>query len=857
MKIALSLLSTFLIGWALLLADGSTPGGRATYESLTAPRGTFLLRQQEREKALKNTSETSKEKNKSDSSKTTVPSAQTKAKPYIADESQGTYTPTSTEGMEQGPIINFNNVSISEILKYISRLTGKNFIYDPNELQFNITMISETPTSMEDLMAMVLQSLQIHGYLVNEQDNGFIIHANPAVKSVAELQPNKMSIDGPQITTQVFALQNTASDKCAAIIKAMASDNAIVDTVSDSKIIVSDIAENIARIEELVKKLDLGTNDLDIGQYVAVNSSPYALAMLVDRIMAPLANNKTLVLVPHSGSNSIYIISTPYLVEKTLGIAQMVDLGYQKSGLLSDEYKFDPELQEDALKKAYEKLQKGGLTQLEQLSREDIDNMPIEEVQAELMKRGYTLEEVLALPPDMARSLLWQLLSAEREAKERASSQTVEIGDENLPFGRSESTHFYIHKLQFRKSSDVANALHAIANSMIAASSPQQSDKTSTNAPTPAPDLMQADLLMTLNSLQPLEDNNSIVFTGTRASIAKIKELISQIDLPVRQVFIEALVLNTNLSDSLNFGVEWGIKAMNNNFGASFGFINPTNSNFGPAFNAVNMTPGSYSPPTPAAATFNPAYLNPTLPGGLSAGSIGRKIKFNGHGFRSIGALVTAVQSNNEMHVMLNPKITVEHNVPAEIFVGSQTPIKGQSIANSTSSSTSAIVATNYNTVNVGVSLKVTPLISSKDTVTLIIEQKISNADNDQVAAQGQTTAPPATINEIRSTTRVHLPTDHFLVMSGMIQEQLTVKKDQIPCLGALPLIGSLFGNKVDSTSNKNIMLFIRPIILDNEVDIDEITQRQDKAAKEKSQVFQGWNKQVDTAKMILNLEQQ
>lgn len=857
MKIALSLLSTFLIGWALLLADSSTPEGRATYESLTAPRGTFLLRQQEREKALKNTSETSKEKNKSDSSKTTTPSAQTKAKPYIADESQETYTPPSTEGTEQGPIINFNNVSISEILKYISRLTGKNFIYDPNELQFNITMISETPTSMEDLMAMVLQSLQIHGYLVNEQDNGFIIHANPAVKSVAELQPNKMSIDGPQITTQVFALQNTASDKCAAIIKAMASDNAIVDTVSDSKIIVSDIAENIARIEELVNKLDLGTNDLEIGQYVAVNSSPYALAILVDRIMAPLANNKTLVLVPHSGSNSIYIISTPYLVEKTLGIAQMVDLGYQKSGLLSDEYKFDPELQEDALKKAYEKLQKGGLTQLEQLSREDIDNMPIEEVQAELMKRGYTLEEVLALPPDMARSLLWQLLCAERDAKERASSQTVEIGDENLPFGRSESTHFYIHKLQFRKSTDVATALHAIANSMIAASSPQQSDKTSTNAPTPAPDLMQADLLMTLNSLQPLEDNNSIVFTGTRASIAKIKELISQIDLPVRQVFIEALVLNTNLSDSLNFGVEWGIKAMNNNFGASFGFINPTNSNFGPAFNAVNMTPGSYSPPTPAAATFNPAYLNPTLPGGLSAGSIGRKIKFNGHGFRSIGALVTAVQSNNEMHVMLNPKITVEHNVPAEIFVGSQTPIKGQSIANSTSSSTSSIVATNYNTVNVGVSLKVTPLISSKDTVTLIIEQKISNADNDQVAAQGQTTAPPATINEIRSTTRVHLPTDHFLVMSGMIQEQLTVKKDQIPCLGALPLIGSLFGNKVDSTSNKNIMLFIRPIILDNEVDIDEITQRQDKAAKEKSQVFQGWNKQVDTAKMILNLEQQ
>lgn len=827
--------------------------GRVSYDSLTEPRGTFLIRKQAKEKAKEEENLAKKEEAHKKREEIAPPKESSYAHELIAQkEETESRAPTKENGEEAGseggPIINFSNVSITEILKYISRLTGKNFIYDPNELQFNITMISETPTNMEDLMAMVLQSLQIHGYLINEEENGFIIHANPAVKTIPELQPDKRSIDGPQITTQVFALQNTSADKCAAIVQAMASDSALVATVSDSKLIVTDISENIYRIEELIHKLDLGTNDVIIGQYVVVNSSPYALSTLIERIVTPLAANKTFVLVPHSGSNSIYIISSPYLVEKTLGIAQMVDLSRQKSGVLSSEYKFNPDLQEAALKRAFQEQEKGGLSKLDQLTREDIDRMSLEEEQAELMKRGYTLEEVLALPPDITRTLLWQLIVTERDAKQKALSQKLELGEDTLPFGRTESTHFYIHKLQYRKSTDVATALRAIASSMLSVNA--TSDTTSSKTTTPSPDLSQSDLVITLNSLQPLDDNNTIVFTGTRASISKVKELIAQIDLPVRQVFIEALVLDTTLTDSLNFGVEWGFKVIAKNFGAQMGFINPSppGSNFDTPFKSLTINDMN---------VVSPVHITPPNTAGLSGSSIGRKIKFHGKGFRSTGALINALQANDEVHIILNPKIVTEHNVPAEIFVGQQVPIKGQSIANATTGSTSSIVATNYETKNVGISLKVTPLISSKETVTLIVEQKISTASAAQVAAQGGTSAPPATINETRATTRVHLPSDHFLVLSGMIQESLETNKNQTPCLGGLPLIGSLFGNKLDSTNNRNIMIFIRPIIIDNETDIDEITKRQDQVAKEKSKIFQGWDKQIDTAKMILNLEPQ
>lgn len=822
-RITLHFFPLFFFFVVSLHAQEQSQKPRSTYESLTEEKGRFLLRKLKKEQEQQEREEKERPKEKKLTAQATadqIPEDQS-----ISEESQ------------TGPIINFNNVSVTEVLKYISRLTGKNFIYDPNELVFNITMISESSTTLDDLIAMVLQSLQIHGYLVNEQENGFIIHANPNVKSPAHLKPGKKSLQGPKITTQVFCLQNTPADKCAAIIQTMSSSNAIVAMVSEGKIIVSDIDENVQKIAEVIKRIDLETSALEIGQYVVINSSPTALSSLVQRMIAPIAADKPYVLIPHSGSNSIYIISTPYLIEKTLGILQTVDLSKQRSGLLSDEKtRFDAQLQEDALERS---LWERGGEALEELTREDIERMPIEEVREELMRRGYTLEEVEALAPEMARSLLWQLIVSEREARQRAMKQRLEYEEGALPLGSTEATQFYIHKLQYRKSSEVAGALRSIAASMVSGGS------ASSGGSPAAPDVFQSDLLLTLNSVQAVDDNNTIVFTGTRITVQKVKELIAQIDLPVRQVFIEALVLDTTITNSLNFGVEWGVKLVKNNYGAQVGFTNPNGSPLSTQFNTIGITDTNVPVPV---------HITPPSTSCFSAGAIGRKIKFHGKGFRSTGALINACQTNNEVHIIMNPKITTEHNIPAEIFVGSQVPIKGQSIANATTGSTSSIVATNYETRNVGISLKVTPLISSHETVTLIIEQKISSANSTQVAAQGSVTAPPATINETRATTRIHMPSDHFLVMSGMIQESLGINSDKIPCLGGLPLIGNLFGNTTDALGKRNIMIFIRPIIIDMENDIDEITKHQEQVFKDKAKVQQGWLQQLDTGKALLNI---
>jgi type III secretion protein C len=274
-------------------------------------------------------------------------------------------------------------------------------------------------------------------------------------------------------------------------------------------------------------------------------------------------------------------------------------------------------------------------------------------------------------------------------------------------------------------------------------------------------------------------------------------------------------------------------------------------SEFGNAFDSITIDESS--------GAFTPTSLRPPpAPAGISIGNLGRKIKFLGRGFRSTGALIQALHSDTETHIMLNPQIVTEHNVAAEIFVGEQTPIKGQSVANTSvggGNVTDNLVTTNYETQETGVSLKVTPLISSHNTVTLILEQKISATTQEQVQQQASQDAPPATVREARTTTRIHMPSDHFLVMSGMIREDTRLTANRIPCLGGLPFIGSLFSQQRKSFGKRNLMIFIRPIIIDTAEDIDELTRHREEVLKSKSTVQSGFNKQMDDLRMLLNLQ--
>lgn len=740
-----------------------------------------------------------------------------------------------------GPVINFNNVNITELLRFVSRLTGKNFIFDPQQLQFPVTIISETPATLEDVMAALLQNLRIHSFYLIEEGNSFIIHQSQDFRAPASLlRVDENGNQAPELATAVFQIGNIAPGRVASIIRTMTSKDAIVEVIDETmRVVVTDILANINKISDIIKKLDAPNSGLEIGQYVALNNSPSALINVALRILTPLAADKPLVLVPYQASNSVFIVSTPFLVEKTLSVLQSLDLNQSTFGLLNvDQMKFDASTAKKLQAEQFAENQRERERPIPP-TREEVEAFTDRERNALLLGKGFTAEQITRLSPEQVISILREKGISQLE-REKFLGQKRGVFATELPLGEAEATQFFIHKLQYRKAEDVTKALQAIATSLGGGSLGATSKTV----------IPPSDLVVTLNSVQPILENNALVFTGTKATLQRAKELINQIDVPVRQCFIETLILDTTLQNSLNFGVEWAGKYQMKNYAYSAGLLNGAGSSgasaIGQALQGVQL-PNPV--PTVPATTLQPVNLSE----GLTGTAIGRKIRHNGTAFRAFAAFVNFLSTDNNTEVMVNPKIVTEHNVAAEIFAGAQVPIKGQSIVNSTANNTTNTVSTNYETQKVGIDLKVTPLISSGDMVTLIIDQSLSNTDSAQVASQGQNNAPPATINQTRVTTRVHVPSDYFLMMSGVLQTQKNEKISSVPLLGEIPIIGYFFNNKFLQNNKRTIIMYLRPKIIDTPIDIEQITRNEQKIYEELTERDTGWRKSLNEFKELLN----
>ncbi len=292
---------------------------------------------------------------------------------------------------------------------------------------------------------------------------------------------------------------------------------------------------------------------------------------------------------------------------------------------------------------------------------------------------------------------------------------------------------------------------------------------------------------------------NSIIAVGDQSLYTQLASLIEKLDIPRRQVFVEALILETSIDTGLQFGVEW-FGGGANELGAAIGGL----SGSGALNSLIGLSQGNSS--------------STTLPSGLSLGVIGNLISFNGATFPSIGAMLTAIESSSGVNIVSNPQILTLDNEEAEVFVGENRPFV---TSEKFDSNNNPIQTFDYR--NVGVSLKITPLISNSDTVTLTIDTEV----NKLAAAQFDATAP---ITLTRTTKTVaKLQNRSIMMISGMIKDDTTLSNTGIPFLSSIPIFGNLFKNKNEQSEKTNLMVFITSQIIDTVEDAQTLMKvRQD-----------------------------
>lgn len=377
-----------------------------------------------------------------------------------------------------------------------------------------------------------------------------------------------------------------------------------------------------------------------------------------------------------------------------------------------------------------------------------------------------------------------------------------------------QDSSFLIYKLQYHQGGEILTALKQIGTDLGSAKSTKNES-----------------LLSAINSLQWIQVTNSLLASGDSETLTKLRSLVQNLDIPLRQVFIEVLVIETNVNNTQNFGLQWGGKMQYlNKFAAGVGnFPVPNANSTGSSINS-STTPTSIQPGINAtnAKSFPQSSAIPFL-NGFDLGVIGDIIMHKGKSFISLGNLVNSLQADTDSTIIMNPKLITQDNRTSTIFVGNNIPFIGSLV---TTSANIVSSSSNIEYRDIGFNLTITPTIGNNDVVTLDIINDITEVTSSPTIGATNASNQQSTITGIQTshtsmTTRVHVPNEHFVVLSGMLTDTKARFKSGVPCLGVFPLLGAFFSENDRVASKQNVIIFLRPHIVDTYEEYKAITDQQ------------------------------
>lgn len=300
---------------------------------------------------------------------------------------------------------------------------------------------------------------------------------------------------------------------------------------------------------------------------------------------------------------------------------------------------------------------------------------------------------------------------------------------------------------------------------------------------------------------------NSLIIVASPGDYETIKDVIQKLDIRRRQVYVEAAIIEMSLSKQRELGFEFQATNLNtiensNKVQAIGG------TNFGNIGNVIANGPAGLASLT-----------------GLNVGAVKGTFTFKGVEFLNIGALLHALQTDGDINVLSTPNILTTDNQKAEIMVGENIPfVTGQSQSAATGGGS---ILTSIDRKDVGISLKLTPQITSDDNVRLEVYQEIS--DITVTPGLNPNVVGPSTSKRSASTTVV-VKDQQTMVIGGLIRDNVTSSTSKVPLLGDIPILGWLFKFKTTKVEKTNLMIFITPYIIKTEADIAELTKKKGNA---------------------------
>jgi MSHA biogenesis protein MshL len=272
-----------------------------------------------------------------------------------------------------------------------------------------------------------------------------------------------------------------------------------------------------------------------------------------------------------------------------------------------------------------------------------------------------------------------------------------------------------------------------------------------------------------------------------------------------RQVILEAKVIEVELNDAYQAGINWAAVFSDGNKQYTIGQMSPPGgfdaNHFVPRGDEITVAPG----------TRYDGFINKTLGGAFTIAA----------DFTDFNAYIELLSLQGRTRVLSSPRVSTLHNQKAIIKAGTdEFFITGIQTDTTTGQATTTSVQYELTPFFSGVALDVTPQIGADGRVLLHIHPTISEVNDQQktLVVRGQTDVLPLAFSQIReSDAIVKARSGQVIVIGGLMRESRTRDDYKTPVLGNIPGVGRLFRSERDRRATTELVILLRPLVVDDQ----------------------------------------
>ncbi len=314
------------------------------------------------------------------------------------------------------------------------------------------------------------------------------------------------------------------------------------------------------------------------------------------------------------------------------------------------------------------------------------------------------------------------------------------------------------------------------------------------------------------------EGVNAVIISASADVQRTLGEVIRQLDTRREQVLVEAIIVEISDSAARKLGIQLGIGGPGGGGFTTYSNVTPGILPIAAGVLSNRLSGGTTTTTTVNGTTTTTSSGNSgssdLITGALSAlntatgGTAGAAIRLGGNTY--LGAILNAVQQDNNSNLLSTPSVVTLDNQEAKILVGQEIPVTtGEALSNNFDNA--------FRTVqrqNVGIQLEVKPQINAGGAIKLFLRQEVSS-----IAGPVTSNSADLILNKREIQTTMTVDDGQIMAIGGLLDDNERRTLEKVPLLGDIPLVGELFRSRTRSRAKTNLMVFIRPTILRTQAD--------------------------------------